>query len=106
MAEASAPAGSDRDLASIAEARALARRAKQAWLELVELSQERIDAIVDAMAAAAIASMMASIFSCENSASSSQACLARRASARASAIEVRSRSEDALTDSATAPKYL
>src|SRR5213080_1539323 len=43
----------DRDLASIAEARALARRAKQAWLELAELSQERIDAIVDAMAAAA-----------------------------------------------------
>jgi acetaldehyde dehydrogenase (acetylating) len=43
----------DRDLASIAEARALARRAKQAWLELAEFSQERIDAIVDAMAAAA-----------------------------------------------------
>src|SRR2546428_12456957 len=53
MAEASAPAGSDRDLASIAEARALARRARQAGLELAELSQERIDAIVDAMAAAA-----------------------------------------------------
>src|SRR6059036_1872568 len=53
MAEASAPAGSDRDLASIAEARALARRAKQAWLELAEFSQERIDAVVDAMAAAA-----------------------------------------------------
>jgi acetaldehyde dehydrogenase (acetylating) len=46
----------DRDLASIAEARALARRAKQAWLELAEYSQERIDAIVDAMAAAATAS--------------------------------------------------
>src|SRR5438876_4983956 len=44
---------SDRDLASIAEARALARRAKQAWLELAEFSQERIDAIIDAMAAAA-----------------------------------------------------
>jgi acetaldehyde dehydrogenase (acetylating) len=44
---------SDRDLASIAEARALARRAKQAWLQLSEFSQERIDAIVDAMAAAA-----------------------------------------------------
>src|SRR6202140_2036160 len=44
---------SDRDLASIAEARALARRAKQAWLELAEFSQEKIDAIVDAMAAAA-----------------------------------------------------
>src|SRR4051794_3969067 len=49
---APAPHG-DRDLASIAEARALARRAKQAWLELAEFSQERIDAIVDAMAAAA-----------------------------------------------------
>lgn len=46
---------SDRDLASIAEARALARRAKHAWLELAELSQERIDAIVDGMAAAATA---------------------------------------------------
>ena len=44
---------SDRDLASIAEARSLARRAKQAWLELAEFSQEKIDAIVDAMAAAA-----------------------------------------------------
>jgi acetaldehyde dehydrogenase (acetylating) len=43
----------DRDLASIAEARALARRAKQAWLELAEFDQARIDAIVDAMAAAA-----------------------------------------------------
>src|SRR5499433_2789126 len=55
MAEsASVPqAHTDRDLASIAEARALARRAKQAWLELAEFSQEHIDAIVDAMAAAA-----------------------------------------------------
>src|SRR5436190_6589989 len=61
MAEPAADSGpkgshqaqSDRDLASIAEARALARRAKQAWLELAEFSQERIDAIVDAMAAAA-----------------------------------------------------
>jgi acetaldehyde dehydrogenase (acetylating) len=52
MAEAAAPT-TDRDLASIAEARALARRAKQAWLELAEFSQEKIDAIVDAMAAAA-----------------------------------------------------
>src|SRR5260221_1784815 len=43
----------DRDLASIAEARALARRAKQAWLALAEFDQARIDAIVDAMAAAA-----------------------------------------------------
>jgi acetaldehyde dehydrogenase (acetylating) len=48
-----ASAQTDRDLASIAEARALARRAKQAWLELAEFSQERIDAVVDAMAAAA-----------------------------------------------------
>src|SRR4030088_641395 len=53
MAEAAATQQTDRDLASIAEARALARRAKQAWLELAEFSQERIDAIVDAMAAAA-----------------------------------------------------
>jgi acetaldehyde dehydrogenase (acetylating) len=45
----------DRDLASIAEARALAKRAKQAWWQLAEFSQERIDAIVDAMAAAATA---------------------------------------------------
>ena len=43
----------DRDLTSIAEARALAQRAKKAWLELAEFSQEKIDAIVDAMAAAA-----------------------------------------------------
>jgi acetaldehyde dehydrogenase (acetylating) len=46
-------APSDRDLASVAEARALARRAKAAWLELAEFSQEKVDAIVDAMAAAA-----------------------------------------------------
>jgi len=52
MAE-QAPAQTDRDLASIAEARRLARRAKQGWLELAEFSQDRIDAIVDAMAAAA-----------------------------------------------------
>jgi acetaldehyde dehydrogenase (acetylating) len=44
---------SDRDLVSIAEARSLARRAKQAWLELAEFDQARIDAIVDAMAEAA-----------------------------------------------------
>src|SRR5438067_6265959 len=55
MAEPAAPPQTDRDLASIAEARALARRAKQAWLELAEFGQERIDAIVDAMAAAATA---------------------------------------------------
>jgi acetaldehyde dehydrogenase (acetylating) len=54
MAEsASSPQQSDRDLTSIAEARALARRAKQAWLDLAEFSQEQIDRIVDAMAAAA-----------------------------------------------------
>src|SRR5258708_196823 len=44
----------NRDLASVAEARALARRAKAAWLELAEFSQERVDAIVDAMAAATV----------------------------------------------------
>src|SRR5689334_10704537 len=53
MADPAPAPPSDRDLASIAEARALARRAKQAWLELAEFSQERIDGIVDAMAAAA-----------------------------------------------------
>src|SRR5262252_9274775 len=53
MAEAAVSAQSDRDLASIAEARALARRAKQAWLQLAEYSQESIDAIVTAMAEAA-----------------------------------------------------
>ena len=47
------PAGTtDRDLTSIQEARELARRARQAQTQLAELSQERIDAIVDAMAAA------------------------------------------------------
>ena len=50
-----APVHTDRDLASIAEARALARRAKQAWLELAEFNQDQIDAIIDAMAAAAAA---------------------------------------------------
>ena len=46
------PAPRDRDLASIAEARALARRAKEAQAVLAECSQQQIDAIVDAMAAA------------------------------------------------------
>src|SRR5712672_1351624 len=55
MAEATASPQTDRDLASIAEARALARRAKAAWLELAEFDQAKIDAIVDAMAAAATA---------------------------------------------------
>jgi len=41
------------DLASVAEARELASRAKRAWLELAEFSQDRIDGIIDAMAAAA-----------------------------------------------------
>ena len=45
-------AATDRDLASIAEARSLARRAKAAAPVLAEFSQEQIDAIVDAMAAA------------------------------------------------------
>jgi acetaldehyde dehydrogenase (acetylating) len=53
MAHPTPSTQTDRDLASIAEARALARQAKQAWLELAEFSQERIDAVVDAMAAAA-----------------------------------------------------
>jgi len=55
MAEPAASPQSDRDLTSIAEARSLARRAKQAWLELAEFDQTRIDAMVDAMAAAATA---------------------------------------------------
>jgi acetaldehyde dehydrogenase (acetylating) len=42
----------DRDLASIQEARTLAVRARQAAAPLAELSQEQIDTIVDAMAAA------------------------------------------------------
>jgi len=50
--EESAPPA-DRDLTSIAEARALARRAREAWRQLAEFNQEQIDAIVDAMAAAA-----------------------------------------------------
>ncbi|MFN7914384.1 MAG: acetaldehyde dehydrogenase (acetylating) [Vicinamibacterales bacterium] len=55
MADAAVSPHTDRDLASIAEARALARRAKQAWLELAEFSQEKIDAIVGAVAEAATA---------------------------------------------------
>jgi acetaldehyde dehydrogenase (acetylating) len=46
------PSLTDRDLASIQEARALARRAREAQRALAELSQAQIDAIVDAMAAA------------------------------------------------------
>jgi acetaldehyde dehydrogenase (acetylating) len=55
MAEAPATRSTpdrDRDLASIQDARTLARRARVAQAELAELSQERIDAVVDAMAAA------------------------------------------------------
>ena len=46
---------SDRDLASVQEARTLARRAKEAAPVLAELTQQQIDALVDAMAAAATA---------------------------------------------------
>src|SRR3954469_9097863 len=42
----------DRDLASIAEARALARKARIAQTALAEFSQAQIDGIVTAMAAA------------------------------------------------------
>jgi acetaldehyde dehydrogenase (acetylating) len=45
-------AQTDRDLTSISEARSLVRRAKAAAPALAELSQQQIDAIVDAMAAA------------------------------------------------------
>ena len=46
-------AQTDKDLASISEARALARRAKAVAPILAEFSQQQIDTIVDAMAAAA-----------------------------------------------------
>ena len=53
MAEPSRAASrDDRDLASVQEARTLARRAKEAAPVLAELSQQQIDSIVDAMAAA------------------------------------------------------
>src|SRR4029450_6050674 len=48
-----AKADPNRDLASVAEARELAVRAKRAWLELAQVSQEKIDGIIDAMAEAA-----------------------------------------------------
>src|SRR3954467_7972375 len=48
-------AQTDRDLSSIHEARTLVRRAKEAASVLAEFSQEQIDAVVDAMAAAATA---------------------------------------------------
>jgi acetaldehyde dehydrogenase (acetylating) len=50
---AQATVQTDRDLASISEARTLARRAREVAPVLAEFSQEQIDAIVDAMAAAA-----------------------------------------------------
>ena len=49
---AQSTAQTDRDLNSISEARSLARRAKEAAPGLAEFSQEQIDAMVDAMAAA------------------------------------------------------
>ena len=52
MAAAASPSPTDKDLASIAEARALARRAKLAQATLGEFSQEQIDRIVEAMATA------------------------------------------------------
>jgi acetaldehyde dehydrogenase (acetylating) len=52
MAEAALPSPTDRDLASMHEARLLARAARAAQAELAELPQERVDAIIDAMAAA------------------------------------------------------
>ena len=51
MATATPPV-TDRDLASVQEARRLAQRAKQAAPVLAEFSQEQIDRIVDAMAQA------------------------------------------------------
>src|SRR5688572_21216149 len=51
-AESRTASRDDRDLASVQEARTLARRAKDAAPALAEFSQEQIDAIVDAMAAA------------------------------------------------------
>ena len=49
---AQSAASTDRDLASIAEARQLVRRAKAVAPALAEFTQQQIDAIVDAMAAA------------------------------------------------------
>ena len=52
MATASPAPQTDKDLTSIAEARALARRAKLAQATLAEFSQDQIDRIVEAMATA------------------------------------------------------
>src|SRR4029079_18107518 len=50
MAVQDTPPQTDKDLASVAEARALARAARQAQPQLAEVSQEQIDRIVTAMA--------------------------------------------------------
>ena len=52
MAVQEQPTHTDKDLASIAEARALARAARQAQPLLAELTQDQIDAIVTTMAEA------------------------------------------------------
>ncbi|MEQ1572697.1 MAG: aldehyde dehydrogenase family protein [Vicinamibacterales bacterium] len=52
MAVTDSPAATDKDLASIAEARTLARAARQAQTQIAELSQQQIDDIVAAMAEA------------------------------------------------------
>ncbi len=52
MAQEAKSKSPDRDLESIHEARALARSARQAQRSLAEYSQERVDALVDAMASA------------------------------------------------------
>jgi acetaldehyde dehydrogenase (acetylating) len=52
MAAQDTPPPTDKDLASVAEARALARAARQAQPVLAEFSQEQIDRIVTAMATA------------------------------------------------------
>jgi acetaldehyde dehydrogenase (acetylating) len=52
MAAPDSKPATDRDLASIAEARTLARAARQAQAALAELSQQQIDTIVTAMAEA------------------------------------------------------
>src|SRR5687767_7615841 len=52
MPAATTSTQTDKDLASIAEARALARRAKEAQAVLGEFSQAQVDTIIDAMAAA------------------------------------------------------
>jgi len=52
LAAAASPTHTDKDLASMAEARALARRAKVAQATLAEFSQDQIDGIVEAMATA------------------------------------------------------